>query len=131
MPHREAMKLAYRGLFTTPFPTDDMLRAEWRALLADPQATVLLGSSSGTPVGTLGEEQRPEDHGHDGGLEQQKHVAAELEEDVPYCLPGEPLGQPGRQSMDDMSLGQSIPPILPGQPAATAPRASRRRIRSS
>ena len=29
-----------------------------------------------------GEEQRPEDHGHDGGLEQQKHVAAELEEDV-------------------------------------------------
>lgn len=53
VPHREAMKLAYRGLFTTPFPTDDMLRAEWRALLADPQATVLLGSSSGTPVGTL------------------------------------------------------------------------------
>ena len=49
----------------------------------------------------------------------------------PHRLPGEPLGQPGRQSMDDMPLGQSVPPMLPGQPAATAPRASRRRIRSA
>lgn len=53
VPHREAMKVAYAGFFDTAFPTDDVLREEWRTLLARPATLVLLASVDGQPAGTV------------------------------------------------------------------------------
>lgn len=52
VPHREAMRQAYRGLFTAPFPDDDTLRDEWRTVLATPGATAYLAQLAGSPIGT-------------------------------------------------------------------------------
>ena len=52
-PHREAMLVAYRGFFETPFPSDEMLRNEWRELLAEPDATIFAAEIGGRPAGTV------------------------------------------------------------------------------
>lgn len=52
VPHREAMKLAYAGLFDTPFPSDETLLDEWRTLLTA-GAIVLLARVDGEPAGTV------------------------------------------------------------------------------
>ena len=34
VPHRASMEVAYAGYFSTPFPSDETLRDEWRTLQA-------------------------------------------------------------------------------------------------
>ena len=55
VPHRNSMAEAYQGFFPadSPFPSDDVLRGEWRAALGAEQAVCFLATVNGRPAGTV------------------------------------------------------------------------------
>lgn len=55
VPHRNSMAEAYQGFFPadSPFPTDDVLRGEWRTAIAADQAVCFLATVDGEPAGTV------------------------------------------------------------------------------
>ena len=52
VPHRASMEVAYAGYFSTPFPSDETLRDEWRTLQAA-GATTPLALCAGNPAGVI------------------------------------------------------------------------------